>query len=49
MLNKLTFFFNICIYIYTYLKSFIVNSLYKGPPADKINLIITNKTSTLNK
>ena len=32
-----------------YIKSFIVNSLYKGPPAGKINLIINNKMYSLNK
>ena len=40
----------IFVYIYIcFIKSFIVNSLYKGPPAGKINLIINNKMNTLNK
>ena len=45
----------ICTYVhmyictYVYIKSFIVNSLYKGPPAGKINLNINNKKNTLNK
>ena len=36
-------------YTYIYIKSFIVNCLYKGPPAGKINLIINNKMNTSNK
>ena len=35
--------------MYIYIKSFIVNSLYKSPPAGKINLIINIKMNTLNK
>ena len=33
--------------MYIYTQSFIVNSLYKGPPAGKINLLINNKMNTI--